>query len=56
MNDIKENEHIIKFKYDSGIYSLKYVFILVELGTITKEQFHYITTYDYDGVKEVRGW
>lgn len=56
MREDKESEHIIKFKYESGVYSLKYVFILVELGVITKDQFHYITTYDYDGVKEMRGW
>ena len=51
-----ENFHLIKYKYEVGVYTLKYVFILVETGQITKEQFHEITRYDFDGVKKNRGW
>ena len=56
MVDREESEHIIKFKYESGVYSLKYVFVLAEMNLITKDQFRYITGYDYEGLKEARGW
>ena len=50
MVDREESEQIIKFKYESGVYSLKYVFILAEMNLITKDQFRYITGYDYEGL------
>ena len=52
-NDIKE---LVKYLHDSGCYSLHEVFELVEEGQITKEDFKDITRFNYDGVKESRGW
>ena len=46
----------IRCKYDHGIYDLRYVFDLVGTLVITKEQFHSITSYNYDGLKKTRGW
>ena len=51
-----ENYQDIKCKYDNYIYTLKQVFDLVTKLVITKEQFHSITGYNYDGLKENRGW
>ncbi len=53
---MKENVHLIRYKYEVGVYTLKYVFILVETNQITKEEFHMITGFDYDGIKKNRGW
>ena len=46
----------IRCKYDNGIYTLKQVFDLVTNLVITKEEFHSITSYNYDGLKKTRGW
>lgn len=47
---------IIKKLYELGAMNLKQVFDLTTVRRITKEQFHSITSYDYDGVKEQKGW
>ena len=47
---------IIKKLYAIGAMNLKQVFDLTTVRTITKEQFHSITTYDYNGIKETKGW
>ena len=46
----------IKKLYEIGAMNLKQVFDLTTVRTITKEQFHSITTYDYDGIKKTKGW
>jgi hypothetical protein len=52
----QECYEIIKNKYDSGTYSLKYMIELVDKNWITKKQFQYITSYSYDALKKSRGW
>ena len=52
----KEDFFLIRYKYDEGWYSLKDVFDLVTKGVIDEIDFHLITTYDYEGIKKVRGW
>ena len=46
----------IKKLYEIGAMNLKQVFDLATVRTITKEQFHSITTYNYDGIKKTKGW
>jgi len=52
----QEDFYVIKYKYDSRVYSLKYIFDLTTNRQLTKEEFHLITTYNYEGIKEDRGW
>ena len=52
---VPESYNLIRYKYEIGIYSLKEMIELVDLGWITKKQFHQITSYSYDGVKEIKG-
>ena len=47
---------IIKKLYELGAMNLKQVFDLATVRRITKEQFHSITSYDYNGIKEQKGW
>ena len=47
---------VIQWKYDRGIYSLRQVLDMVSALKITKEQFHSITSYNYDGLKKTRSW
>jgi hypothetical protein len=42
--------------YNLGALSLRQVFNLVIVKNITKEDFHTITGYNYDGLKETKGW
>ena len=51
-----ESFNLIKYKYEAGIYTLRRMVELVDLGWITAEQFHYITSYSYEGVKKMWGW
>ena len=53
------NEHyykIIKRLYEIGGLNLKQIFDLTTQKKLNKEQFHYITSYNYDGIKENWGW
>lgn len=50
---MKESYFIIKYKYDMRVYSLEYMCKLVEEKIISKNDFHFITSYDYDGIKEM---
>ena len=52
----KESFILIRQKYKTGVYSLKDMFYLVKIGTLTEEEFEDITTYYYEGLKETRGW
>lgn len=52
----REQVDVIRWKYDHGIYTLRDVFDLVSFLVITKEQFHSITSFSYDGLKKNRGW
>ena len=52
----KESYHLIKFKYNKGVYSLKEMCKFVEDGLITEKEFHLITSYNYKAIKERKGW
>ena len=43
---------LIKCLFEYGVYSAKEVMWYVENGNITKDEFHFITSYNYDGLKE----
>lgn len=44
---------LIKYMFDHGVYSAKDLLIYVDIGNITKDDFHRITRYDYDGYKSL---
>ena len=48
-----EKIEIIYYKYSMGIYSLKQLMELVEENKLNKNIFHFITTYSYDGLKDI---
>ena len=52
----QECYEIIRDKYDSKVYSLKYMVELVDKRLLTEKQFQYITSYSYDALKKSRGW
>ena len=45
--------NLIEYMYHSGVYNIEDMIIYVNMGNITKEQFHFITGYDYDGLKSL---
>ena len=47
-----EDFDLIKYKYEMGVYSLDYMIELVEKDKINTDQFHYITSYSYEGIKK----
>lgn len=50
------NYKIIKKLFEVSGLNLKQVFKLVSSKIISKEQFHDITSYNYDSLKEIKGW
>lgn len=42
----------IKYFYEMGVYTVEDVIQYVKENIITKEQFHFITSYNYDGYRE----
>lgn len=42
--------------YNAGDLSLRDLFNLVTCNELSKEDFHFITSYEYDGLKKSRGW
>ena len=52
----QNNVKLIEYKYNMGVYNLHDVFDLVTRGALTKDAFHWITFYSYDGVKQSKGW
>jgi hypothetical protein len=47
-----ESYDLIKYKFEMGVYSLKEMCNFVKEHKITEQDFHYITSYDYKGIKE----
>ena len=47
-----EKFDVIRYKYLTGIYNLNKMIQLVDERRITKEEFHFITTYSYETIKE----
>lgn len=45
---------IIESKWNHGVYDLKYMVSLVDIGKLTPYDFHNITRYSYEGVKASR--
>lgn len=39
----------IKYLYETGVYTVEDVIQYVEKNIISKEQFHFITSYDFQG-------
>lgn len=48
---MKETYHLIKYKFNKGVYSLEQMCEFVEDGLITEEEFHFITDYNYQAIK-----
>lgn len=48
-----ESYNLIKYKFEMGVYSLEQMCSFVEKKIITEEDFHYITSYNYQGIKKV---
>jgi len=48
---MKESYHLIKYKFDMGIYSLEQMCEFVEKEWITENEFHFITAYNYKAIK-----
>ena len=46
----------IKSGYESRVYTLRDLVEFVDKGIITEEEFHWITSYSYKGLKKSRGW
>lgn len=45
-----ENKILIQYKWQHGVYQLKDMIKMVESDIITKEDFFYITRFDFDGI------
>lgn len=52
----QESVALIQHKFENGVYSLRQMVEFVEKKWITKDDFHWITSYNYEGVKKSRGW
>ena len=46
----------IQSGYESRVYTLKDMIEFVDKTIITKEEFHWITGYSYEGIKKTRDW
>lgn len=49
-----ESYDLIKYKFEMGVYSLEQMYEFVEQNLITGYDFHYITSYNYQGIKKMR--
>lgn len=45
--------YLIKHMFEHGVYSAKDLLTYVDMGNITKDEYHFITGYNYDGYKSV---
>lgn len=52
----KEKLYLLKSMWEDGVYSLHQIFDMVKENRITKEEFHDITRYNYQGIKKTREW
>ena len=46
----------ISLGYETRFYTLKDLIEFVEKKMISKEEFHWITGYSYEGLKKTRDW
>ena len=46
-----EEETLVTYKWDQGVYSLEDMLILVKYKKLTPDQFFEITRYNYDAIK-----
>ena len=56
MNNSIDNAGTAQTDFNFGIINLRNVFDLTTKGKISEEDFHLITGYNYQGIKESRGW
>jgi len=42
---------LIKHMFECGVYSEKDLLTYVDIGNISKDEYHFITGYNYDGYK-----
>lgn len=49
-----EDYDLIVCRWECGAYSLQKMVELVRVGAITKDEFHDITSFNYDGVVALR--
>ena len=47
-----DKNSLIKYKWEQGVYGIKDMVSLVEIGTITSENFKEITRKDYKAIRE----
>jgi hypothetical protein len=47
---MKENYHLIEYKFNTGIYSLEKMCEFVQNHNISEEDFHFITSYNYKAI------
>lgn len=52
----EEKISLLKIMWDYGVYSLQELFDMAKKEKITKEEFHNITGYNYEGIKKSREW
>jgi hypothetical protein len=50
--EVRESYDLIKSKFEYGVYSLQKMVEFVDKKWITEEQFHWITSYSYRGLKK----
>lgn len=48
-----ESYDLIKYKFEMGVYSLEQMCKFIEQNLITEYDFHNITPYNYQGIKNV---
>lgn len=48
-----ESYDLIKYKFEMGVYSLEQMYEFVKQNLITEYDFHNITSYNYQGIKNV---
>ena len=50
-----ESNETVTYKWESGVYSLSDMVLLVKYKQITPQQFKSITRFDYNAIKEKEG-
>lgn len=51
---MRDNYDLVKYKFETGIYTLESLCDFVDKHLISEEDFHYITSYNYQAIKNKR--
>lgn len=51
---MKESYNLIKYKFEMGVYPIDKMIELVKDNQIIEDEFKFITSYNYKGIKEMR--